>query len=68
MNEEAFAVAYIIMLAVRIGTTVYCVNRAKELNRNKTGWGFFGFFLPIIALIAIQFIKPKINWDDNLPV
>jgi hypothetical protein len=48
-----------ILLIVRIIITIYCVNKAGELKRNKVGWGLFGFFLPIVALIWIQFIKPK---------
>ncbi|MAZ72340.1 MAG: hypothetical protein CMC70_04250 [Flavobacteriaceae bacterium] len=55
----------LIFLALRIGITIYCVNKAGELNRSKGGWGIFGFLLPIIALIWIQFMKPKIVWDDR---
>jgi hypothetical protein len=65
MDEGSYAVLQIILLAVRIGITVYCVNKAGELNRSKGGWGVFGFFLPIIALIWIQFMKPKMVWDDQ---
>lgn len=55
----------IIVLGIRILITVYCVNKAEQLNRNKTGWGIFAFFLPIIAAIAIQFVKPNIKWDSE---
>lgn len=48
----------VVWLVIRIVITVYCVNKAGKLTRNKGGWGFFGFFLPIIALIWIQFMKP----------
>jgi hypothetical protein len=68
MEAEAYAVLQIIMLAVRIAITVYCVNRAKQLNRSQGGWGLFGFFMPIIALIWIQFMKPKMRWESDLPV
>lgn len=68
MEKEAFAVVQLIMLAIRIGITVYCVNRAKKLNRSETGWGLFGFFLPLIALIWIQFKEPRMQWDDNPPI
>jgi len=58
MDLGGYVVLQIILLVVRIIITVYCVNRAGELNRSKTGWGFFGFFFPIIAIIWIQFMKP----------
>lgn len=57
--DEQGAVVYVILLVVRIGITFYCVNKAGELNRSKAGWGIFGFLLPLIALISIQFMKPK---------
>lgn len=55
----------IILLVVRIFVTVYCVNKAGELNRNKGGWGIFGFFFPIVAIIWIQFMKPKVDWENQ---
>jgi len=68
MDQGVYAVLQIILLVVRIIITVYCVNRAGELNRSKTGWGFFGFFFPIIAIIWIQFMKPIMVWDKNVPL
>jgi len=65
MDEGGYAMLQLVLLAVRIGITVYCVNKAGELNRNKTGWGIFGFFLPIVAIIWIQFMKPKMIWEDQ---
>jgi hypothetical protein len=58
MNNENEAMIRIIGLIIRIIITVYCVNKAKRLNRNTWGWGLFAFFIPIIALIWIQFMKP----------
>lgn len=55
----------LIGLIIRIIGVVVCVNKAKELNRSEVGWGFFGFFLPIIAMIWIQFMKPVIKWTKN---
>jgi hypothetical protein len=55
----------LIVLIIRIGITVACVNKAEQLNRSKMGWGFFGFFLPILAIIWIQFMKPKMVWEDQ---
>lgn len=65
MDEGSYAFLQIILLVVRIGITIFCVNKAEELNRSKVGWGIFGFFLPIIAIIWIQFIKPKMIWEDQ---
>ena len=65
MDEGGYAIMQIFLLVVRIGITFYCVNKAGELNRSKGGWGVFGFFLPIIALIWIQFMKPKMVWEDQ---
>jgi DNA integrity scanning protein DisA with diadenylate cyclase activity len=49
----------LIYLVVRIISAVLCVNIAKRLNRNQTGWGIFGFILPPIALIIIALISVK---------
>ena len=59
MDQSSYATLQVVLLVVRIVITIYCVNKAGELNRSKGGWGIFGFFLPIIALIWIQFMKPK---------
>lgn len=48
----------LLLLVFRIFITIYCVNKAEELNRDKIGWGFFGFFIPIVAVIWIQFVRP----------
>jgi len=56
------------LFVLRIIITVYCVNKAKKLNRSVWGWGLFGFFIPVIALIWIQFMKPKMIWNKDLPV
>ena len=58
MDPQSYAMLQIFLMIVRIGITIYCVWKAGELNRSKWGWGFFGFFLPILALIWIQFMKP----------
>ncbi len=57
--EHSSGTYSLISLIVRILISVYCVNKAGELNKDKTGWGFFGFLLPIIAIIWIQFVKPN---------
>lgn len=55
----------IFLMLLRIGITIYCVNKAGQLNRSQAGWGIFGFFLPLIAVIWIQFMKPKMLWEDR---
>jgi hypothetical protein len=55
----------IIQLVLRIVGLVFCSNKAKELNRSASGWGFFGFISPIIAMIWINCLKPITNWDKN---
>ena len=61
MDKEAGYRAMIQMIdsIFRIGVTIYCVNKAGNLNRSKWGWGLFGLFLPIVAVIWIQFMKSK---------
>lgn len=52
-------VSYIVVLLIlRIAMVSYCVEKAGNLNRNKTEWGIFGFIFPLVALIWIQFMKP----------
>jgi hypothetical protein len=66
--EADYLIVQMISIVLRIVITVYCVNRAKKLNRSQGGWGLFGFFFPLIALIWIQFMKPRMQWDHNPPV
>ena len=49
----------VLLLIFRIVITIYCVNKAGSLNRDKMSWGIFAFLIPLIALIWIQFMKPK---------
>jgi hypothetical protein len=55
----------LLVLGLRIAGIVVCSNKAKELNRNSVGWGFFGFFSPIVAMIWIQFMKPIIKFEEK---
>jgi hypothetical protein len=50
----------IVLIIVRIIIILYCLKRAKELGKNQVAWGLFAFFIPIVALIAIQFSKPQV--------
>jgi hypothetical protein len=61
------AILGLIQLALRIIGTAVCANKAVDLNRNAMGWGFFGFFFPIIAMIWVHSIKPIIIWDKEPP-
>jgi len=36
---------------------IWCTNLARKLNRKGRGWGVFGFFLPVLALLTIGFKK-----------
>ncbi|MBC8548981.1 MAG: hypothetical protein H8D23_04960 [Candidatus Brocadiales bacterium] len=65
MSESMYGFVSIFLIVLRIVITVYCVNKANQLNRSKWGWGLFGFFFPIIAVIWIQFMKPHIIWESN---
>jgi len=65
MDSEEYGLLYFFLFILRIVITIYCVNRARKLNRNVWGWGIFGFLLPIVALIWIQFMKPRLFWDKN---
>jgi len=56
----------IFLLILRIVGAVVCSNKAKELNRSTGGWGFFGFIMPIVAMIWVHCIKPKVVWDSNI--
>lgn len=62
MDQGVFV---ILGLVLRIVGTIVCVNKAKELNRNQGSWGFFGFVLPIIAMIWVHCIKPRVKWEEN---
>ena len=56
----------IFSLILRIVGAVVCSNKAKELNRSTGGWGFFGFVMPIVAMIWVYCMKPNVVWDSNL--
>ena len=50
---------FVFILILRIVAAVVCYNRAKELNRSVGGWAFFGFFMPLVAMIWVYCVKPK---------
>lgn len=63
--EDGQVILVVIQLALRITGAVVCSRKATQLNRDSGSWGIFGFFMPIVAMIWIQFKKPIINWDKN---
>lgn len=72
-TEESYNQAKVFLsiaaLVIRIAVTVRVVNIASRQNRNSTGWGWFAFFLPSIALIVIGQLKKlrlKIELDGSL--
>lgn len=52
-------------IIIRIIAIIICVHRAGKLNRNKFGWGIFGFIFPLPAVIWIYCLKIHKNWVDN---
>jgi len=67
--NQGRAIIAIISLVLRIAITVWVVNIATRQNRNSTGWGWFAFFFPLLALIVIGLLKKlrlKIELDDSL--
>jgi hypothetical protein len=56
---------FLVLFVLRIVGAFVCSSKAKELNRNSGGWGFFGFISPIIAMIWIYCLKPITIWDTN---
>jgi len=50
---------------LRIVGAIVCSSKAGELNRSNAGWGIFGFFMPVIAMIIVHTLKPKIDWYNE---
>jgi hypothetical protein len=56
-DPEIYSIIVIFLLLMRIFIAIWCSNLSKTLNRGNKGWGAFGFFLPVVALIIIGFKK-----------
>lgn len=65
---EDQAVVVLIQFGLRIIGIVVCASKATKLNRSSFGWGFFGFVMPVLAMIWIQFMKPIMKWDENINI
>jgi ribosomal protein L37E len=67
INDKGMPFAIISML-IRLIATSKVVIYAGVLNRNKTGWGFFTFFIPLLSLILISLqYKKKDKYFEALP-
>lgn len=64
-NSGGAPALLIIQMILRLVGIIVCVNKAKELNRSQGGWGFFGFIMPIVAMIWVHCIKPKVKWENQ---
>jgi hypothetical protein len=64
-NDDSKGIFIIVSYIFRIIGTIVCANKAKELNRNRVGWGFFGFIMPIVAIIWVYCMKPKMKWEKK---
>ncbi len=56
------ALGIIVMLFIillRVIAIWYCMKKARELRRNINVWAAFGFLAPLLAIICVQFMKPK---------
>jgi len=63
--EEGAGFLIIIQIVLKIVGAIVCTNKAGELNRSGLGWGIFGFSMPILAMIIVYSLKPKIDWYED---
>ena len=64
-NNEGAVVFMLFGFILRIVGAAVCASRAGQLNRSGGGWGFLGFFFPVISMIIIYTLKPKVNWHEE---
>ena len=64
-NDGSAAIFMVFSLILRIVGAIVCVNKAKELNRSTGSWGFFGFLMPIVAMIWVNCLKPNVEWEKK---
>ncbi len=48
----------LVQVTLSVVGVIVCVNRARSLKRNTLGWGAFGLFLPILAIVCVYCMKP----------
>ena len=51
-------IAWVVSLAIASTSALICGLVARKKSRHIIGWGIFGFFVPIAALIAIFVVRP----------
>lgn len=57
---------YIILAVVaRFHAPEYCSIKAKELNRDENIWGFWGVLFPLVAVLLLHNLSPKIIWEEK---
>ena len=62
MEYDTSLAAYIIAgFIFQIIIAIICSNKAGALNRNKVGWFMFGLFVPLLALVILLFMTPKVK-------
>ncbi len=49
----------LMMVAPSVISGVLCYKHAQRLNRNAAGWGGFGLFVPVLAVIIVFCMSPK---------
>jgi hypothetical protein len=53
------------IVLIRLFGMFGCATKAEELNRSVGGWGFLGFMMPIVSMIIVYCLKPKIKWHEG---
>ena len=55
----------IIQIILKFTGAIVCATKADKLNRSGFGWAIFGFLMPILAMIIVNCLKPKIDWHED---
>jgi hypothetical protein len=65
-SADSAPIFLIFSFLLRIVGAIVCSSRAQDLNRSTGAWGFFGFMMPIVAMIWVYCMKPNVVWDSNV--
>ncbi|MBT7996063.1 MAG: DUF4339 domain-containing protein [Bacteroidetes bacterium] len=68
-EQAAYITIAVAFLILRIIIVVTVSGAAGRQNRNKTNWGIFAFFIPLLAMIIIGLmrkLKIEIKYDESL--
>ncbi len=64
--HDKTAIALLLIHSIfMIIVTMFCISKARDLNRSQLNWGVLGFVFPLLAIIWIQFMKNKIAWPES---